>query len=393
MRDDSLEVLGEVARAAEEYLQRLPTDPVLGAGADAAARSFAGALPDRGLGARAAIDRLLDDGVAAATRSSGPRFFHFVTGGATPAALGADWLASLLDQNAFSWVSSPLGARIEEVAVAWLQDLFELPPEWGGVLTTGATAANFTALAAARGWWGERHGIDVDEVGTHGLPPLPIFSSGYVHPSATKALAMLGFGRSTVRRLARDPVGRLDLEALETELRALRGAPALLIGNAGEVNAGDFDPIAEHGLARGTPRRLAARRRRLRALRAAEPARVRAGGGRRAGELGDQRRAQVAERALRLRLRLRTRAEAARLRRSASRPRTCPRPAPSRAVVRLPRAGVLASRRARSRSGPRSTHTDGMATGSSSSGTSTSRSASRGGSTRRPSSSGSPTSR
>jgi glutamate/tyrosine decarboxylase-like PLP-dependent enzyme len=58
-----------------------------------------------------------------------------------------------------------------------------------------------------------------------------------------KALGMLGVGRDRVRKLARDDVGRVDLEALERELRALGGAPAIVIGSAGEVNAGDFDPL------------------------------------------------------------------------------------------------------------------------------------------------------
>ena len=243
MRDDSPDVLASVVAAAERYLRSLPDDPVLAGGADQAARSFAGPLPEHGHGAPAAIERLATDGVAASTRSSGPRFFHFVTGGTTPAALGADWLASVLDQNSFTWVASPLGARLEGVAIDWLKDLFGLPPDWGGVLTTGATAANFSGLAAARGWWGEQHGVDVNEQGTGGLPPLPIFSSGYVHASARKALAMLGFGRAAVRVLARDHAGRLDLDALDRELGALEGAPALVIGNAGDVNSGDFDPL------------------------------------------------------------------------------------------------------------------------------------------------------
>ncbi|HSL66774.1 MAG TPA: aminotransferase class V-fold PLP-dependent enzyme, partial [Actinomycetota bacterium] len=68
--------------------------------------------------------------------------------------------------------------------------------------------------------------------------------SGYIHPSATKALAMLGVGRSTVRRLSADDRGRLDLEALEGALRDLNGQPSIVVANAGEVNAGDFDPIA-----------------------------------------------------------------------------------------------------------------------------------------------------
>jgi glutamate/tyrosine decarboxylase-like PLP-dependent enzyme len=166
-----------------------------------------------------------------------------VTGGVTPAALGADWLTTALDQNAFSRVGSPLGTRLERVAVDWLKELFELPAAWGGALSTGATTANLMGLAAARQWWGERHGRDVGADGLAGLPPLPVLSSGFVHPSALKALAILGIGREAVRTFSRDAAGRLDLPALETALRDLGGAPAVIVGNAGEVNAGEFDPL------------------------------------------------------------------------------------------------------------------------------------------------------
>jgi glutamate/tyrosine decarboxylase-like PLP-dependent enzyme len=243
LREEADEALAYAVREAKRYLAALDESPVLGEGAAEAAAGFAGALPETGDGALAALTELVEHGLGAATRSSGPRFFHFVTGGVTPAAQGADWLASTLDQNAFSAVSSPLAVRLEAVAIGWLLDLFELPSSWGGVLTTGATTANFTALAAARRWWAERHGVDVDDRGFAGLPAVPIFSSGYVHPSATKALAMLGLGRGSVRVLAKDAAGRLDEEALERELEALDGQPAILIGNAGEVNTGDFDPI------------------------------------------------------------------------------------------------------------------------------------------------------
>jgi glutamate/tyrosine decarboxylase-like PLP-dependent enzyme len=111
------------------------------------------------------------------------------------------------------------------------------------VLVTGATMANFTGLAAARGWWAERQGVDVDEAGMGGLPAPVIPTSGYIHPSAMQALGMLGLGRSNVRALTRDGVGRLDVAALEYALAELDGTPAIVIANAGEVNAGDFDPI------------------------------------------------------------------------------------------------------------------------------------------------------
>ena len=243
LRDELDQALAYAVREATRYLAELDESPVLPAGASEAADALAGALPEDGDGALAALTELVEQGLGAATRSSGPRFFHFVTGGVTPAAQGADWLASTLDQNAFSAVSSPLAVRLESVAIEWLLDLFRLPSSWGGVLTTGATTANFTALAAARRWWAEWHGVDVDERGFEGLPAPPIFSSGYVHPSATKALAMLGLGRGSVRVLAEDAAGRLNTGSLERELASLDGAPAILIGNAGDVNTGDFDPI------------------------------------------------------------------------------------------------------------------------------------------------------
>jgi glutamate/tyrosine decarboxylase-like PLP-dependent enzyme len=237
------EVLSLVATEARRYLEGLDERPLLTAGSEAAARSLGGPFPEEGDGALAALKDLLETGIEASVASSGPRMFHFVTGGVTPAALGADWLASTLDQSGFAWVGSPLSAELERVSIAWLADLFELPASWGGVLTTGATMANFAALAAARRWWGERHGSDVDADGLTGLPRVPVFSSGYVHATAYKALGMLGVGRGAVRVLARDDAGRLDVVALERELKELGGAPAIVIANAGDVNAGDFDPI------------------------------------------------------------------------------------------------------------------------------------------------------
>jgi len=240
---DGAAALERVAREAESYLEALATAPVRLARSDEAAEAFDGALPEAGLGTLPALDQLIEGGLDAHVRSSGPRFFHWVMGGATPAALGADWLTSLLDQNAGGWDASPLASQLELVSLRWLRDLFGLPSDWDGVLVTGGQMANFTGLAAARQWWGERHGVDVSVEGLVGLPPAPVLTSGFVHVTGLKALAMLGLGRGRLKTLADDAGGPMDLLALERELRSLDGAPAIVIGNAGDVNTGLFDPL------------------------------------------------------------------------------------------------------------------------------------------------------
>jgi glutamate/tyrosine decarboxylase-like PLP-dependent enzyme len=244
---DRAELDAALAFAAEEarrYLGALDRDRVIRPGMETSIGRWHDPMPEAGDGTVTTLAALAGRARAAATRSSGPRFFHFVMGGGTPAALGADWLTSAYDQVAYAWASSPFAAHTEKVAIDWLRQLFELPSGYGGVLTTGATMANFVSLAAARNWYGERIGIDVERDGLAGVEPPLILTSGYVHPSAVQAIGMLGLGRDNVRRLVRDDIGRVDLDAVARELAGAR-RPAIVIANAGEVNAGDFDPIAD----------------------------------------------------------------------------------------------------------------------------------------------------
>jgi glutamate/tyrosine decarboxylase-like PLP-dependent enzyme len=236
------EVLELVAREARAYAGTVDDRPLRSADADERALKLSAPLPDQGAGALGALRELLEEGLPAAVTSSGPRFFHYVIGGATPAAMAAAWLTDAIDQNPGLWPASPLGSALGRVATEWLVDLFGLPSSWGGTLVTGGTTANYVALAAARRWCGLQRGVDVEEAGLHGLPAISVLSSGYLHTSARKAVAMLGMGRSAIRTFQRDAVGRVDLDALRDALRGADG-PAIVVANAGEVNAGDFDPM------------------------------------------------------------------------------------------------------------------------------------------------------
>jgi len=214
-------------------------------GSAEALADFHEALPETGCGTEETIERLLELNEAAGGNTGGPRCFHFVIGGSTPAALAADLLATAYDAVTYTWVLSPVGVQMESQALDWLKEMFGLPDEWSGVMVTGATMANFVCLASARQWWSEELGIDVSETGLSGMPQMPVLTSGFVHASTLKVMAVQGIGRANVQQFCRDDFGRVDLGAMEKALVELDGKPALMIINAGEVNAGEFDPVNE----------------------------------------------------------------------------------------------------------------------------------------------------
>ena len=242
---EAVAALEAVLEQARTYLRELDAAPVRRPDSDEAARRARGAFPEEGDGTQDTLQALFEIADGARVASSGPRFFHWVIGGTTPAALAADWLTSLVDQNAGGWHASPLATELETVSIDWLLDLFGLPSSWSGVLVTGGTMANFTGLAAGRRWCASRNGVDVEQQGLAGMPQIPVLSSGLIHVSAVKSLGMLGLGRATTTICSADAAGRIDLAKMEQELEALDGTPAIIIGNAGEVNAGEFDPIAD----------------------------------------------------------------------------------------------------------------------------------------------------
>jgi glutamate/tyrosine decarboxylase-like PLP-dependent enzyme len=191
----------------------------------------------------AAVLALLDEvGSPATVATTGGRFFGFVTGGTLPAALAANWLAGAWDQNAFSFASSPAAVVVEEIALGWLLDLLALPAGAGGAFVTGATMANFTALAAARNEVLGRVGWDVEAEGLFGAPEVKVVVGAEAHPTLFKALGMLGLGRRRLTTVPVDAQGRMRADALPA---LSKSEPTVVCIQAGNVNTGAFDPAGE----------------------------------------------------------------------------------------------------------------------------------------------------
>jgi len=176
--------------------------------------------------------------------SAGPRYFGFVVGGALPAAVAADWLTAAWDQNGGGAITAPGLAVVEAVAAGWVRELLGLPADCGVGFVTGCQMAHVTCLAAARHAVLADAGWNVEADGLQGAPALRVVAGANAHVTIARACRILGLGADTVRIVPADGEGRM----LPVELAAALGerdGPQIVCAQAGEVNSGAFDPLAE----------------------------------------------------------------------------------------------------------------------------------------------------
>jgi glutamate/tyrosine decarboxylase-like PLP-dependent enzyme len=245
MRGNISNLLAGVQQHAARWFESLDTRPVRAtASGDELRRVLGGPLPDAGTAPEIVTEILSDAATKGTTACAGPRFFGFVVGGTLPAALAADCLVSSWDQNAGIFVLSPLAAVIEEITGAWLLALAGLPPTMSFGFVTGGHMANFTGLAAARHRVLRNAGWDVEADGLFGAPPIDVMVSEEAHYTISTALRLLGLGAHRARRIPTDGQGRMRADDLAAALRGREG-PCIVCAQAGNVNTGAFDPLAE----------------------------------------------------------------------------------------------------------------------------------------------------
>ena len=235
------ELLTEAARRSARYLDAIDSRPV--APPPEAVRGLARLDLPLQEEPRDAMEVLAElDAIAspATMGMAGPRFFGFVIGGALPAALASNWLASAWDQNTGLYNVTPATATLEQVSLRWMLELLGLPPHCAGAFVTGTTVAHITALAAARHHVLAAAGWNVEADGLFGAPPVTVVVSEEAHPTLLKALGVIGFGRRRVLTVPCDAQGRMRADAFPD----LDG-PSIVCMQAGNVNTGACDPFVE----------------------------------------------------------------------------------------------------------------------------------------------------
>ncbi len=197
-------------------------------------------LPHQPEGAKSAYEDFKRDVVPYVTGNTHPRFWAWVMGQGTPIAVLAELLAATVNPNMGG--AAHVGNEVEKQVIDWCKDMLGYPAEASGLLVSGGSMANLTALTVARNANG---GEDIRQ---HGVPdPRPLlYCSKETHSSVQKAVELLGLGSDAIRFIPTNEAFQIDIGALERAIQADRAAglrPWCLVGNAGTVNTGAYDDL------------------------------------------------------------------------------------------------------------------------------------------------------
>ena len=242
---DDRELLRRTAEIAGDFLETLDERPVFPtASVEELAVALGGPLPEAPSDPLEVVERFAREADPGIVATAGGRYFGYVIGSALPASIAADWLTTIWDQCAGLGALSLSGSVVEEIVGDWLKELLALPRDASFAITTGCQMAHVTALAAARHDVLEAAGWDVRESGLAGSPPVTVVVGALRHVTIGRALRLLGIGNDQVVVTASDQQGRMRPDALRAALSRVDG-PTIVCAQAGEVNAGSFDPLPE----------------------------------------------------------------------------------------------------------------------------------------------------
>jgi aromatic-L-amino-acid/L-tryptophan decarboxylase len=173
-----------------------------------------------------------------------PRFWGWVIGSGTAFGMLAQLLEGAMNCNVFG--ADQGAVQVERQVVGWFKQALGYAPEASGILTTGASASNLVGLAVARHAMAE---IDISTEGVRAAPRrMVLYASAETHSSVGKAVELLGLGSGALRHIPVDSDFRICTDLLRDAIRQDREAgrfPFCLVGNAGTVNTGAFDPLEE----------------------------------------------------------------------------------------------------------------------------------------------------
>ena len=232
------------ADAVAAHREGLLANPVFGKVGDQAAL-FEERLPETGIPLEEVVTFVRERVMPRPMGNSHPRFFGFINATADPIGIAADYLAAAMNPNC--WGGDHAAIHVEHRVMAWIAEILGYPPNAEGILVSGGSMANFTALAAARRAMTPGN-VREDGLAGEGRPRLAVYASDQVHHCVDKAVDLLGLGTKSLRRIPTDGQFRMRMDLLREAISRDRQAgllPAIVVGNAGTVNTGAVDPLEQ----------------------------------------------------------------------------------------------------------------------------------------------------
>ncbi|HEX9775001.1 MAG TPA: aminotransferase class I/II-fold pyridoxal phosphate-dependent enzyme [Actinomycetota bacterium] len=228
-----------MARAATAYvvghLEGLPDAPAADLdGADDLAATFRDSPPEEPRAFEELLTRIAP-AVDKSFNTAGPGYLAFIPGGGLYSSALATFVAGAVNRYTALWAPAPALAQIEWSVVRWMADLFGYPPEARGVLTSGGSTANLSALVTAR------QAVLGDRIADGAL-----YVTERTHASVAKAARIAGMPPAAVRTVPTDTALRMDAEALRLMIAKDRESgvrPFCVVASAGSTDTGSIDPL------------------------------------------------------------------------------------------------------------------------------------------------------
>jgi aromatic-L-amino-acid decarboxylase len=202
----------------------------------AVARSLAAPMPEHGASLDAVLTTLFDRAVPTSFNTAGPGYLAYIPGGGLLHAAVADFVADAVNRYTGVWLAAPGLVQLETNVLRWLIGMVGYPTTALGILTSGGSLANFSAIVAARSERLPERFLD----GT-------LYVSDQVHHSVQKAARLAGFPPDAVRVIPSDRQFRMRLDHLEATVRRDRAdgrLPFLVVGSGGTTNTGAVDDLS-----------------------------------------------------------------------------------------------------------------------------------------------------
>lgn len=235
-------LLAEAVRRVVLHVGSLSAQPADGtAGADAVARALIEREPpEEGAEAGPLLDLLFARAIPASFNNAGPGFMAYIPGGGQPVAAAADLISAAVNRYVGVFAPAPALVQLETNVIRWFARVLGYPQSAGGLLTSGGSLANFSALVAAR-----------HEKLPENFLKGTLYVSDQGHHCIRKAALLAGFPAANVREIPSDAAFRIRLDALAERVSADRAAgfsPFLVVASAGTTNTGavdDLDALAD----------------------------------------------------------------------------------------------------------------------------------------------------